>query len=126
MTATNTALDVADRLFAAVARGDVDAVRALYAPDFEIWHNTDGATQDADSNLRTLAWMAENMRDMRYDDVRLVATETGFVQQHVLRATAANGEQLTLPACMVGVVKDGFITRLDEYFDSAHLGPLRL
>lgn len=126
MTTTSSALDVAERLFAAVARGDVVAVRALYAPGIGIWHNTDGTTQDAEANLRVLTWMSQNITNMRYDDLRLVESESGFVQQHVLRGTAPNGEPFELPACIVGVVKDGLITRLDEYFDSVHLGPLKL
>ena len=35
-----------------------------------------------------------------------------------------NGEDFILPACLICVVEDGRITRLDEYFDpaiSAHL-----
>lgn len=126
MTATSSALDVAQRLFAAVARGDVESVRALYAPGIAIWHNTDGIAQDSEANLRVLAWMSKNITNMRYEDVSLVESESGFVQQHVLRGTAPNGEPFELPACMVGVVKDGLITRLDEYFDSAHVGPLKL
>ena len=42
MTACDT-LELADRFFAAIEAGDVDAVRELYDPDVEIWHNTDGA-----------------------------------------------------------------------------------
>jgi ketosteroid isomerase-like protein len=50
----------------------------------------------------------------------------GFVQQHVLRGTRKHdGERLALPACIVCAVKDGKITRLDEYFDSARVAEFR-
>jgi ketosteroid isomerase-like protein len=48
-------LEVAARLFAAIEAGDIDAVRELYHPDVEVWHNTDGLAQSRDANLATLA-----------------------------------------------------------------------
>ena len=50
----------------------------------------------------------------------------GFVQQHVLRGTRKHdGARLALPAYVVCAVKDGKITRLDEYFDSARVADFR-
>jgi ketosteroid isomerase-like protein len=118
------ALDLARRLFTAVAAGDLDAVRAIYAPDAVIWHNTDGVGQTVEQNLAVLAWLAQNVTGTRYDDVRLQATETGFVQQHVMRGRTSGDAEITLPGCIVCTVAGGRITRLDEYLDSAHLAPL--
>lgn len=117
-------LEVADKLFAAISRADLEAVRALYAPGAEIWHNHDGVSQDVAANLRVLTWVVRNIGALRYEDVRRHATPTGFVQQHVLRGTAPNGKPLELPACIVCTVAGGRITRLDEYLDSAQLGAL--
>ena len=117
-------LAVADRLFAAIEAGDLDAVRDVYAPGAAIWHNTDGIAQSRDENLRTLAWVVGNLRDRSYDDVRRSATADGFVQQHVMRATRTDGERVEIPACIVCTVADGHITRLDEYIDSAHVARL--
>ena len=36
---------LADRFFAAIEAGDIAAVREIYSPDAEIWHNTDGLVQ---------------------------------------------------------------------------------
>ena len=36
-----TNLELCDLFFAAISRGDIDAVRAIYAPDAVIWHNHD-------------------------------------------------------------------------------------
>ena len=115
---------VADALFAAIEAGDIDGVRALYAPDVEVWHNTDGVVQDAEANLRTLGWVIDNLRDRSYDDVRRQVTDAGFVQQHVLRVTTATGRRVEVPACLVVAVDDGRITRIDEYLDSAQVAQL--
>ncbi len=115
------ALDLAKRLFAAITAGDVDAVRAMYAPDAVIWHNNDGATQTVDQNLATLSWIAANVKGFRYDDVRCQATGSGFVEQHVTRGMTPKGAEFAFPACIVATVADGRITRIDEYLDSAHL-----
>ena len=116
--------DVADRLFAAIEAGDLEAVRALYAPDAVIWHNTDGAEQTVEQNLRVLRWVVDNLADRRYEEVRRVSTESGFVQQHVLRCTRRDGTPVEVPACLVVTCAAGRITRLEEYLDSAHVARL--
>jgi ketosteroid isomerase-like protein len=121
MSQATASLEVADKFFAAISRGDLEAVRGVYAPDARIWHNNDGVTQGVDANLRVLAWVVKNVRGMRYDEVRRQATPTGFVQQHVVRGTAPNGKPIEIPACIVCAVAGGRITHLDEYLDSAHI-----
>ncbi len=115
------AIEVARRLIAAIEAGDLDTIRNLYSEDVQIWHNTDGAFETRAENLRTLSWVVENLADLRYDDIVCQPTPTGFVQQHVLRATGPKGATVALPACIVATVDDGHITRLDEYLDSAHV-----
>ena len=112
-------LALRDRFFAAVTSGDIEAVRACYAPDAVIWHNTDGVSQSVDENLRVLGWIAQNVRDFRYEDVRCQPTPTGFVEQHITSGTSPGGTAFAIPACIVCTVVDGRITRLDEYLDSA-------
>ncbi|MGE3073422.1 MAG: nuclear transport factor 2 family protein [Dehalococcoidia bacterium] len=118
-------LELCDQLFSAIRRADIEAVRGIYAPDAVIWHNNDGVEEDPDRNLRVLSWVARNIKDLRYEEIRRQETSTGFVQQHVLLGIAPNGTALEIPACIVCEVKDGRITRLDEYLDSAHTAPLR-
>ena len=38
---------IASDFFAAIERRDLDAVRELYAPEAEIWHNVTGKIADA-------------------------------------------------------------------------------
>ena len=53
-------LEVADRLFKAIERGDVDSIRNnIYAADAKIWHNFDDMVQSVDENLATLKWAVE-------------------------------------------------------------------
>jgi ketosteroid isomerase-like protein len=125
VTTEPSAIDVAERLFAAIERGDVDAVRALYAPDVEVWHNYDNLSQNLDQNLRTLAWMVKNVADRRYEEVRRQPIPGGVLQQHVLRGTAPNGTQLHVPSCMLITVVHGRITRIEEYLDAAQFAALR-
>lgn len=124
-------LSLADRFvaaIAAIAAGDQDAIRAIYAPDARIWHNTDPpgfAGQTVDENLRTLQWLGRVLGDIRYDIVRREAFGAGFLQQHVLRGTVKpGGAPFALPACIICTVKDGRIVQLDEYLDSAGSAPL--
>jgi ketosteroid isomerase-like protein len=47
-------LDFAERFVAAIQAGDTDAVRACYAPDAKLWHNSDGIEQTVDQVLGVL------------------------------------------------------------------------
>jgi ketosteroid isomerase-like protein len=118
-------LDLCDRLFSAIMRGDIEAVRGIYAPDAVIWHNDDKTAQAPEQNLRVLGWVTRNVKDLRYEEIRRHETPAGFVQQHVLRGIAPNGTPIEVPACIVCEVRDGRITRLDEYLDSAQTAVLR-
>ncbi len=119
-------LEVADRLFKAIERGDVDAIRNIYSADAKIWHNTDGVEQSVDENLAVLEWVVKNIGEISYTDIRRSPTLTGFVQQHVLRGRMkSSGREIALPACIVCTVRGGRITRLDEYLDSAQTAALR-
>lgn len=117
-------LEVAERFFRAVEAGDVEAIRAIYAPDARIWHNNDRLEQSVDQNLRVLAWVAKNLTSRHYRVQRRVAIPGGFMQQHVLEAETAGGP-FSMPACVVCEVRDGRITRLEEYLDSAQANHLR-
>ena len=117
-------MSVADDIFGAIERGDVDAVRAVYAPGAVIWHNFDEVEQAVEDNLRVLGWMANAFTERRYEVVFRKEWEDGFVQQHVLHLTKKDGTTVALPACIVATVADGKIARIDEYLDSAQAARL--
>jgi ketosteroid isomerase-like protein len=112
---------VGAELMAAVSSGDAARLRAVYAEDVRIWHTFDGLEQDREQNVRTLLWMHEHVSGVRYEDVRIAATEDGFVLQHVMRADEPAFEA---PCMARAWVAGGRITRLEEYVDSAHTRPL--
>ena len=121
--ASDAVLELAARFVDAIERADIDQIRVIYAPDARIWHNFDGKEQTVDENLKVLRWMARNLANRRYRIQRRVAIPGGFLQQHVLEGETAGGP-FAMPACIVVQVKDGRITCLEEYLDSAHAARL--
>jgi ketosteroid isomerase-like protein len=117
--------DIAAGLMAAIEAGDVDALRLIYAPQARIWHNDDGAEQTVEENLRTLRWLARNVRDLRYEEIRRDTLPAGYVQRHVLRGGLPDGTPIEVAACLFVTVEDGRITRIEEYADSRTSDPLR-
>ena len=114
----------AGRFISGIQAGDVDAVRACYAPDAKIWHNHDGLEQTVDQNLKSLKWFARNLPDRAYRVQRVEPLPDGFLQQHVLEATLPDGTTWSMDACVVVRMQDGLIVRLDEYIDSAKANAL--
>jgi ketosteroid isomerase-like protein len=118
------ALAFAERFVAAIQAGDGEAVRACYAPDAKIWHNIDRLEQTVEDNLKSLRWFVRKLPDRVYRVLRREALPDGFLQQHVLEATLPDGTAWSMSACVVVRMRDGLITRLDEYLDSAESGAL--
>jgi ketosteroid isomerase-like protein len=117
-------LALAERFMAAVETGDMEAARTCYAPDARIWHNNDGVEQTVEQNLKVLGWVARKLPGRRYVVSRREVLSDGFMQQHVLEANLPDGTAWSMPACVIVRAKDGRITRLDEYLDSAHSAAL--
>jgi ketosteroid isomerase-like protein len=111
--------------FAALEAGDIDTLREIYAPDAVIWHNDDLIEQPVEENLKVLQGLHRAVSGLRYDIVRRVPTSDGVLQQHVLRGRLANGAEVELHAAMYLQVRDGHITRIEEYLDSAKRSSIR-
>jgi ketosteroid isomerase-like protein len=121
---TEDVLAFADRFVGAIERGDVEAVRACYAPDAKICHNHDRVEQSVEQNLKVLGWFMRKMSDRKYRIVRREALSDGFLQQHVLEGKLPDGRDFSMSACCVIRMRDGVISRLDEYIDSAEAAVL--
>ena len=117
-------LDFADRLFRAVEAGDAAAARQFYASDARIWHNVDGVEQTADECVQTFAQLKQLLPDQKLKIIRREVIPGGFLQQDRLTATLPDGSPFSLSACLVVRMENGFITRVDEYLDSAEIQPL--
>ncbi|PKQ05032.1 MAG: ketosteroid isomerase [Alphaproteobacteria bacterium HGW-Alphaproteobacteria-11] len=118
------ALVVAERFFRAVETGDTEEVSRIYAPDARVWHNFSQAEQSVEENLKVLRWMARKLPGRRYDVLRRVVIPGGFMQQHVVRGALADGSNFAMPACVICLVEDGRISRLEEYLDPAQAAVL--
>ncbi len=120
-----TIVDVADRLFAAIERGDYGAVDRMWSADIAVWRV--GARRDNDKAraLRVIDWFITATTDRRYEILDRQLFDGGFVQQHILHATGRAGQSISMRVCIViRVGKDGLIDRIDEYFDPADIAPL--
>lgn len=117
-------VQLADRLFSAIEKGDVEEVRRLYHPDARIWHNFDQVAQTVEQNLATLGWMVGHLYDRTYEIIRRDVLHDGIVQQHVLRGLTRSGEPFVLPACMFVRCHEGRIVGIEEYLDPAQAAPL--
>ncbi len=113
------------RFFTALEAGDIDTVRAIYAPDALIWHNDDLIDQSVEDNLKVLAGLHRAVSGLRYDVIRRAVVDDGVLQQHVLRGTLPDGSEVELHAAMYLQVRDGHITRIEEYLDSGKRGAVR-
>jgi ketosteroid isomerase-like protein len=116
---------LAKRFFDAIEFGDIDTVRACYAPSAEIWHNIDGQTSTREQNVDTLRAFIARVPKRRYEHRRLHVFEHGFVQQHDLHCMVTELREVVVSACLVCRVEDDLIVRLDEYFDSKRLADFR-
>ncbi len=121
----SSVLALAERFVGAIERGDIEAVKGCYAEDARIWHNFDNVDQTVPENLRVLGWIAGVLSDRKYNILRRVAIPGGFLQQHVLSGKLKSGAPFSMPACLVVQVKDGRISRLEEYLDPAQAAALQ-
>ncbi|WKG05324.1 nuclear transport factor 2 family protein [Mycolicibacterium sp. HK-90] len=117
--------DVAHRLFDAIERGDRGGVARLWADDVAVWHAGDLRDNDRARALKVIDWFIDATPERRYEVLDRQRFDGGFVQQHVLHATARDGTSIALRVCIViKVGTDGLIHRIDEYFDPKDIAPL--
>jgi ketosteroid isomerase-like protein len=117
--------DVADRLFAAIERGDTATVEAMWAADVLVWKSAEPQDQVRKRALRVISWFMDTTTERRYEILDRQFFDGGFVQQHVLHATGRNGGSISMRVCIViKVGSTGLVSRIDEYFDPAEIAPL--
>jgi ketosteroid isomerase-like protein len=115
---------VALKLVAAIENYDSAAMRECYATDMRMWHNAFQLEMSGEEHVRLMErTYFHKYLEPKYINVRIEVFEGGFVQQHVLTAHFADGTQVRMPICVVGRVRDGRITRIDEYLT---MGPSKL
>jgi ketosteroid isomerase-like protein len=112
---------IASRFFAAIERGDLAAVRELYSPGAEIWHNVTNRSQTRDENLALLRYFTGRVSERRYEVLAREFFRGGFVQRHILHGKLESGDLVRAPVCLVVYVSGGRIDRLYEYLDPANV-----
>jgi len=113
----NEADTIASDFFAAIERGDLAAVRDLYSPEAEIWHNVTGRSQTREENLALLRYFTGRVSELRYEVLARELFPGGFVQRHVLHGKLESGDLVAAPVCLVVYISGGRIERLFEYLD---------
>ena len=116
---------LADSFFSAIENTDLAAMDIIYSPDAVVWHNHDNVAQPRAENIAHIAALRDRFPKFKYCDIRRRFFEGGFTQQHVLRGTTSDGFPFAIFACMIVEVRDGKITRIDEYLDTAQVPDLR-
>ena len=114
---------LADELFAAVATGDVDRIRAIYADDVGVWTNVTQRALNRDENFHLITRFTSRVFDLRYEIHEREFFPGGLMQRHTLHGTLASGDPLTVPVCIVIHAANGKIERIFEYLDSAAVAP---
>ena len=109
---------IARALFNAFQSGDLEAAGALLSDDFACSQNG-GPAIDRATVLGFTAAVRAKVPDFRYEDCVCEATSSGFVEEHTVRGTLPDGDQINLRLCVVGTVEGGQITAIREYLDSA-------
>ena len=118
-------IDVANRLFGAIERGDYATVDGMWADDVLVWHSGDPKDNQRIRALKVIRWFMDITATRNYEILDRQFFDGGFVQQHILRARRSDGVSIEMRVCIViKVDAEGRITRVDEYFDPADMAPL--
>ena len=115
--------ELANEFFSAIAAGDIERMRAVYADDLEVWHNATQETQTLEENLKLVRYFTSRVSELRYEVHEREFIPGGFVQRHTLHGKLQSGDALTAPVCIWIYAESGKITRILEYVDSAAVLP---
>ena len=97
----------------------VDILDRVLADDCIIWHNVFGRETTKQDNLSKYHDSYRGQRRRTYDDRIIDVFHDGFVIRYQLGGVMENGHRGSLWICIVARVRDGQITRIDEYMDSS-------
>jgi hypothetical protein len=113
---------------------DVHAVNpdlaSLFAPTVAVAHNFDDAARLVPGPALAAVLLGEivalrrALPDFRREDERVIVGTDAFAVSRTTRGTLPDGAQLRFTQCVVSVVTDGLISRLDTYYDRQQVAPL--
>ena len=120
---TDSPVEVAQRMIECVTQGDLAGIERLYHDDIRVWRNVDERELVKRQAVKVVQILS-TLSDLAYRDVRIEASDGGFVQQHVLCCTGPKGDAVRVPSCIIARLDGGRIVRIDEYADSGAMAPL--
>lgn len=112
-------LAVVDRLWDALAHGDVAAACDCLTSDGRVWHSYDRDAQDVETTRQAWTGFVAAFPERQFTDIRRQPTDTGCVQQQTMIVRTSAGARKAWAVCIVVRIRDGRIARLDEYVDRA-------
>jgi ketosteroid isomerase-like protein len=125
MTAAMQIIDIADRLTAAFAAKDIQAIAALYADDMSVWHNYDRKIKSKSVNLEMIGGFFASFDKVAYTRIKRQYSDGGFTQEHIVVAQKNDGTVVgELPCCIVVSVANDQIQWISEYIDSVQIASL--
>jgi ketosteroid isomerase-like protein len=119
MSDTTETLNLANKFFAALERGDSRAIAECYGPGMLVWNNVLQRDLPGKAHIAALeAHFFGRYLQRKYIDPRTDLMEGGFVRQQVLTASL-DGQPVHMPICLVCRVSNGQLIRIDEYLTIA-------
>ena len=119
MTSTSPSLPatetgaVLDRLYDALARGDVAGARACVTDDLVVWHSFDQLAVGLDDVVAAWEQLMTAFAERAFVDVRRSPVLGGWVQRHTMLAVTASGSRVAWPLCLFVTLRDGLVSRMD-------------
>ena len=113
-----TPVELSAALFHAFENEDFATVKQLCSADLQATQNN-GPAMNLETLIGFTIAVLAVVKEFRYENSIRSETASGFVEEHLVRGTLPDGSELMLATCVVGEVKNGRITQLREYVDSA-------
>jgi ketosteroid isomerase-like protein len=114
---------LANRLFDAVQRADIEELKQVYAPNVQYWMNLTDHIEGIDTLLQLTLTFNAKVKNLQYQIESREYFSGGLVQRCRLRGETATGMHLAVPLCLILHVEHGRIVRLYEYIDSTTILP---
>jgi uncharacterized protein len=108
----------------AVETADYPALRALYAPDAQIWRLPDGPDfhgTGVEAHIDLIAWFQAGLAEVAVETAALAPTPTGFIWRQVFSGRTKAGAQFAIPIAIICEVSAGRITREWRYADTVQM-----
>ncbi len=108
-----------DRMYDALAAGDVDGALACLTADAVVWHGFDGVAQGRDAIRAGWEALVAGFPERGIADVWRAPIPGGFVQRHAMYGRTVSGARKAWPCALFVRIEGGLVSRIDEYIDRA-------